>query len=95
MLALAARTCPPRSLLREGKPQSRRCLCLAVPSRGLRAAVSLEGQIIQDSSSPEHEGQLWGCGHRARSHVVLPSQSTGGFSSHEEGPLETQLVRSS
>ena len=32
VLALAARTYPPRSLLREGKPQSRRCLCLAVPS---------------------------------------------------------------
>lgn len=66
-----------------------------VPSQGLQAAVGLEGQVIQASPSPEHEGQLWGCGHRARSHGVLPSQSTGGFSSHEEGSLETQLVRSS
>lgn len=30
MLTLVARTGPPRSLLREGKPQSRGCLCLTV-----------------------------------------------------------------
>lgn len=88
MLTLVARTYPPRSLLREGKPQSRCCLCLTV----CPAEVS---ELPWASPSPEHEGQLWGCGHRARSHVVLPSQSTGGFSSHEGGPLETQLVRSS
>ena len=60
MLTLVARTGPPRSLLREGKPQSRGCLCLTVcPAKASKLLWAWRGKPSRPVPPQSMRGSSW------------------------------------